>query len=250
MNDLVKINWSDSIAEIQMDRKPVNALNQELIQSIHNAIDSSTEQGAKGLILSGNEGIFSAGLDVKSLITLSETEISDFFHLFWGLMGKISKSPIPVVAAITGHSPAGGAVLTTFCDYRIAAKGDFKIGMNEVFVGLSVPKIIFKAFARLVGENHANILMMQGKLMKFDFAHDIGFINELVDMDQVVPRSFEWLDLLVSLPTIAMNSTRMNAKADLNDLIDKDLIMMGDKFADNWFSDEVQIRMKEIVKSL
>jgi len=86
--------------------------------------------------------------------------------------------------------------------------------------------------------------------MKFDFAHDIGFINELVDMDQVVPRSFEWLDQLVSLPTIAMNSTRMNAKADLNDLIDKDLIMMGDKFADNWFSDEVQIRMKEIVKSL
>ena len=81
-------------------------------------------------------------------------------------------------------------------------------------------------------------------------AHDIGFINELVDMDQVVPRSFEWLDQLVSLPTIAMNSTRMNAKADLNDLIDKDLIMMGDKFADNWFSDEVQIRMKEIVKSL
>jgi hypothetical protein len=42
----------------------------------------------------------------------------------------------------------------------------------------------------------------------------------------------------------------MNAKADLNDLIDKDLSMMGDKFADNWFSDEVQIRMKEIVKSL
>jgi len=42
----------------------------------------------------------------------------------------------------------------------------------------------------------------------------------------------------------------MNAKADLNDLIDKDLIMMGDKFTDNWFSDEVQIRMKEIVKSL
>ncbi|MBT3993052.1 MAG: enoyl-CoA hydratase/isomerase family protein [Gammaproteobacteria bacterium] len=250
MKDLVNINYSKSIVEIQMDRRPVNALNQDLVVSIHNAIDVSIEEGAKGLILSGHEGIFSAGLDVKTLITLSKPEISEFFHLFWGLMGKISKSPIPIVAAITGHSPAGGAVLTTFCDYRVAAKGDYKIGMNEVFVGLTVPKMIFKAFARLVGENHANILMMQGKLMKFEFAYEIGFINELVDMDQVVPRSIEWLEHLVSLPAIAMNSTRMNAKSDLNDLIDKELIMMGNKFSDNWFSDEVQIRMKEIVKSL
>ena len=72
MKDLVNINYSKSIVEIQMDRRPVNALNQDLVVSIHNAIDVSIEEGAKGLILSGHEGIFSAGLDVKTLITLSK----------------------------------------------------------------------------------------------------------------------------------------------------------------------------------
>ena len=142
MSGLIKINENNGIVEIQMTRKPVNALNPELVTGIHQAIDEHTDLGAKALILSGMEGIFSAGLDVKTLLTLSREDIDSFFKSFWGLMAKISKSPIPFVAAITGHSPAGGAVLTTFCDYRIAARGDYKIGMNEVFASMTA-SIIF-----------------------------------------------------------------------------------------------------------
>jgi len=250
MSGLIKINENNGIVEIQMTRKPVNALNPELVTGIHQAIDEHTDLGAKALILSGMEGIFSAGLDVKTLLTLSREDIDSFFKSFWGLMAKISKSPIPFVAAITGHSPAGGAVLTTFCDYRIAARGDYKIGMNEVFVGLPVNIIIHKGFARLVGENQATILTMQGKLMSFELAENIGFLNEVVDQDAVVDRAYEWLDNLTKLPTNAMNSTRLTAKSELNDLIDRELSLMTNSFSDRWFSDEVQQRMTYIVENL
>ena len=150
MTELTLIKDNDGIIDIQMNRPPVNALNLELVDALHKAIDLNTSNGAKGLILSGGEGIYSAGLDVKKLLEMNADEISVFFKSFWGLMAKISRSPIPIAAAITGHSPAGGAVLANFCDYRIAAKGSFKIGMNEVFVGLEVPRVIYKGFVKKI----------------------------------------------------------------------------------------------------
>ena len=141
MTELTLITEHNGIIDIQMNRPPVNALNLEIVEGLHHAIDDHTNNGAKALMLSGREGIYSAGLDVKKLLEMNADEITVFFKSFWGLMAKISKSPIPIAAAITGHSPAGGAVLANFCDYRVGANGSFKIGMNEVFVGLEVPRV-------------------------------------------------------------------------------------------------------------
>tara|TARA_B000000475_G_C15890763_1_gene404405 strand:+ start:97 stop:849 length:753 start_codon:yes stop_codon:yes gene_type:complete len=250
MTELTLIKDNDGIIDIQMNRPPVNALNYELVDALHQAIDLNTSNGAKGLILSGGEGIYSAGLDVKKLLEMNADEISVFFKSFWGLMAKISRSPIPIAAAITGHSPAGGAVLANFCDYRIAAKGSFKIGMNEVFVGLEVPRVIYKGFARHVGEKHATNLMIHGKLMDFDFAHDIGFIDELVEPKEVKTRALDWMKNLTQLPPSAMNSTRLNAKSEINDLFEEQLSLMSEGYAEGWFDEEVQSRMKYIAENL
>ena len=250
MTELTLIKDNDGIIDIQMNRPPVNALNLELVDALHQAIDLNTSNGAKGLILSGGEGIYSAGLDVKKLLEMNADEISVFFKSFWGLMAKISRSPIPIAAAITGHSPAGGAGLANFCDYRIAAKGSFKIGMNEVFVGLEVPRVIYKGFARHVGEKHATNLMIHGKLMDFDFAHDIGFIDELVEPKEVKTRALDWMKNLTQLPPSAMNSTRLNAKSEINDLFDEQLSLMSEGYAEGWFDEEVQSRMKYIAENL
>ena len=91
MTELTLIKDNDGIIDIQMNRPPVNALNYELVDALHQAIDLNTSNGAKGLILSGGEGIYSAGLDVKKLLEMDADEISVFFKSFWGLMAKISK---------------------------------------------------------------------------------------------------------------------------------------------------------------
>ena len=250
MTELTLITEHGGIVDIQMNRPPVNALNLEIVEGLHQAIDQHTSSGAKALMLSGREGIYSAGLDVKKLLEMNADEITVFFKSFWGLMAKISKSPIPIAAAITGHSPAGGAVLANFCDYRVGANGSFKIGMNEVFVGLEVPRVIYKGFARHVGEKHATNLMVHGELMDFDFAHEIGFIDELVEPDQVKMRTLDWLKNLTQLPPLAMNRTRLNAKSEINNLFDEQLIAMSEGYAEGWFDDEVQSRMKYIAENL
>jgi enoyl-CoA hydratase/carnithine racemase len=118
---------------------------------LRRAIVQAPEDGAAALVLSGSPGLFSAGLDIPVLLQLDRDAMRTFWHGFFGLCAALARSPIPVAAAVTGHSPAGGAVLALFCDYRVMARGEYRIGLNEVQVGLTVPDCIQAALRRLVG---------------------------------------------------------------------------------------------------
>ncbi|EQD64607.1 enoyl-CoA hydratase, partial [mine drainage metagenome] len=141
-----------------MARPPVNALDPGLLDAIHSALLESIRSNVQALILSGAPHVFSAGLDLPALLELDETALTDFWRLLIETLRSIACSPIPVISAITGHSPAGGTVLTLFTDYRIQAKGDFRIGLNEVQVGLPVPKSVYRGLVRLIGIRQAERL--------------------------------------------------------------------------------------------
>ena len=117
------------IREIRLDRPPVNALNPELVSGLAEALEQAGRE-AGGVILSGREGMFSAGLDVPELLALDRSAMGEFWGAFAGLLETIARMPVPTVAAITGHSPAGGAVMSLFCDYRVMSRGPWKIGLN------------------------------------------------------------------------------------------------------------------------
>ncbi|MFW2404076.1 MAG: enoyl-CoA hydratase/isomerase family protein [Gammaproteobacteria bacterium] len=236
------------VVELQMNRPPANALNHALLEALLSACATSVEAGARGLILSGREGMFCAGIDVPELLGQDRASIHRFWSLLFNADRALASSAVPVVAAIAGHSPAGGAVLAAHCDYRIAAEENFKIGFNEVQVGLPLPRSIMSTFSDLVGNRTARRLGMEGRLISMDEAREVGLVDELVPQDQVVPRAIEYLDGLLRLPPIAMNRTRLIGKSQLLDVLADE----GDveTTTENWFSDETQDAMQALVKSL
>ena len=139
------------VRELRLARPPVNALDPALVDALHVALVEAPRSSAKVLVLSGRPGMFSAGLDVPALLALDRAAMQRFWERFFALTRVLSESPLPIAAAFTGHSPAGGTVLGIFCDIRIAAEGDYKLGLNEVQVGLPVPPVIIDAFTRLTG---------------------------------------------------------------------------------------------------
>ena len=240
----------DAIAEINMARPPVNALNIDLLRAIRAAMDDAVSQGARGLVLSGAPGMFSAGVDVPALQGRDRDGVRAFWREFFHTASKLALSPVPVVAAITGHSPAGGAVLSLFCDYRVMAEGPFRIGLNEVQVGLVVPECIQLALRRLVGTYRAERLMLAGAMVESAQAHAIGLVDELTGVDQVVTRSIHWLQGMLALPSHAMLTTRAIARADLTQAWANPDALPIEQFADAYFHPETQAVLEQLVARL
>jgi enoyl-CoA hydratase/carnithine racemase len=245
----------DAIVELRLARPPVNALDPGLVRALRAAIDSAPASGARGIVLSGRPGIYSAGLDVPVLLQLDRGELRQFMHDFFSLCGAIAASPIPIVAAITGHSPAGGAVLSIFCDYRVMAHSvdpekPFRIGLNEVQVGLSVPACIQFGLQRLVGTYRAERLMVAGAMLEGEEARRIGFVDELTAIDDVVPRALAWLQELLSLPAQAMSTTRTLARRDLAEAFADPASWLLDEFAAAWHGEETQSILTALVARL
>lgn len=238
------------ILELRMARPPVNALSPALTQALNQAVRDAPGQGYRAIVLSGSPGLFSAGLDVPALLALDHAGITAFWSDFFQLMAALARSPIPIVAAITGHSPAGGAVLSLFCDYRVMAVGAFKIGLNEVQVGLTVPEVIQLALKRLLGAHRAERLMVAGTMIDSETAVQIGLVDELAEIDQVIERAMEWCRMHLALPPEAMSSTRRIARRDLAELMGDARRYPAEEFADSWFSAETQSTLQALVAKL
>ena len=252
---MLETHRHEAVVELRLARPPVNALDPELVRQLRTAIESAPALGARGIVLSGRPGMFSAGLDVPSLLQLKRPELVAFFRDFFGLCGAIAASPIPIVAAITGHSPAGGAVLAIFCDYRVMARSidaakPFRIGLNEVQVGLTVPTVIQLGLQRLVGAFRAERLLIAGAMLEPEQALAVGLIDEAVNADKVVERSVEWLRELFKSPQLAMLGTRQIARRDLAKIFEYPENLELDDFADSWFGGETQATLKALVAKL
>lgn len=247
---MLNVITHDAVAEINLARPPVNALNVELLGAIRDAVDGALAAGARGIVLSGAPGLFSAGVDVPSLLGRDEAGVREFWREFFRTCSTLAMSPVPVVAAITGHSPAGGAVLSLFCDYRVMAEGPFKIGLNEVQVGLVVPESIQMALRRVVGPYRAERLMVAGAMVESAQALAYGLVDELTNVEQVVTRSLHWLEGMLALPSNAMLTTRAIARADLTKVwADPDALPI-DQFIDAYFKPETQAVLQALVARL
>lgn len=230
--------------EIRLARPPVNALNLALVQALQEAISTAPAAGARMLVLSGRPGLFSAGLDVPALLALDPEPLGQFWSAFFELLTTMAASPVPLVAAITGHSPAGGAVLSLYCDYRVMAQGDFRIGLNEVQVGLFVPANIQYALRRLVGAHRAERLLVEGAMLLPQAALESGLVDELCAVEQVVERALHWCQRHLALPPAALTRTRELARADLvqamRSSLDEAAMTAG------WYGEETQSTLRRL----
>lgn len=239
-----------NVCEIRLARPPVNALDTGLLQALSGAIAGAVADGAAAIVVAGRPGMFSAGLDVPFLLGQTPEQMLGFWRDFFGAQQSIAASPVPIAAAITGHSPAGGAVLALHCDHRVMAQGKYRIGLNEVQVGLFPGPIIYGALRRLVGPRNADRLMSGGVMLSAEEAAQVGLVDRVVAEDQVIAAALEWARHMASLPPRALSLTRAMARADLIALTAA--LKTDDYRAMNaaWFSDETQFTMRQLVERL
>lgn len=253
MTTLIEVINHGPIRELRLARPPVNALDTELCRQLIHAVELAMAEDAHGVILSGGERIFTGGMDVPHLLSHGDDKhkLLDSWNAFFGAVRTIAESRIPVVAAITGHAPAGGCVLSLCCDYRVMARSTdptrpYGIGLNEVQVGLVAPEGIQRLLRRVVGPHRASVLLTTGALVPAEQALQIGLVDELADGEQVVGRALAWLQQLLKLPRQPMQLTRAIARADLHEALAPELIQL-DRFVEAWYAPDAQNALQALV---
>ena len=140
-------------------------------------------------------------------------------------------------------------MLALFCDWRGMAEGDWKMGFNEVQVGIPLPPVILSALKRQVGARQAERLGTGGLVLSAAEAARLGLVDELIPVERVVDRAIAWCQSLLALPPQAMTATRRNARIDLASLFDyiEDEL---DEVIASWWSDETQTVLRALAAKL
>jgi enoyl-CoA hydratase/carnithine racemase len=247
---MLEITDHGQVREIRLNRAPANALNDEFIVQITEQLNAASAH-CDAVVVSGRPGMFSAGLDVPSLLTEDREGMATFWRSFSKLLRTIAFMPVPTVFALNGHCPAGGLVLSLYGDYRIMSGGKYKTGLNEVQVGLVVSPVIKNALVRLIGPHTAAKILVPGNLLSPEQAHEIGLVDEVEsDPETVVNRALELCEQWLSLPRNAMLIARAMVREDLHALFDEEHALGVDTFLELWFSDSTQATLKDLVARL
>lgn len=137
MSSVVKFEQKDRYVVITMDDGKANAVSPVLLEELNLALDHA-ENTRLPIVLTGRQGKFSAGFDL-SVMNQGGAAMGQLVAAGAKLSYRLLSSPAPVIAACNGHALAMGALLLLSVDYRIGAVGNFKIGLNEVAIGMTMP---------------------------------------------------------------------------------------------------------------
>lgn len=247
----INVKIKDKIAVLSLDRGRSNAINSEMVLELHQMIRNiENDDSIAGLILTGKDGFFSAGLDLIELYDYDEVQIKEFWIEFLSLVSSMVSFKKPMIAAISGHSPAGGCVLAICCDYRVMAEGKFIIGLNEVPVGIIVPESIFHLYSFWIGNATAYRSLLEGKLMPPEEALKIGLIDEIVKPESILYAAERKILSYIQMERATWQQSKINMRKDLLRKVSADPSEMLEPMLAQWWSPSTRSILKTIIQNL
>lgn len=236
---------------IQLKRGRSNPINAQMVNELRQVFrDLPHDTDVKGAILTGQPKFFSVGLDVVELYDYDRETMKAFWFDFSHLIVEMISCPKPIVAAINGHSPAGGCVLAMCCDYRVMANGKYNIGLNEIPVGIVAPSSIYYLYSFVVGEGLAYQLLMDGTLMNAEAAHKIRLVNEVADEADVLTQAENKLQQYMGFSPTAWQESKRNLRKPLLKRINDDFESGFEGTLYHWWSPEFRSQLQAMIAKL
>lgn len=233
---------------LTLARGKANALNYDLVEDLCAAVNAAAADGSvRALVLASDRPrFFSSGFDIREVFGYDREGMARFFGRFIDLYESLYSFPKPAVAALSGHTFAGGAILAIACDFRIMAEGDFGFALNEINLGLALSPTIRSMLADAVGMARAREVLLFGEPLTPARALEIGLVRELAPADQVRARAIACARFLAAKPPGAYREIKRSLR-EFGGRGDapSDRATLG-RFLDMWFSEEAQEARKAV----
>ena len=210
MTDIVNYEFSNGVSAITMNDGKVNCLSPQMLSTLNAAFDRA--EADKGVVLfTGREGKFSAGFDL-TVFERGGDDLKNMLKAGARLAERILSFPTPVVVACTGHALAMGAFLLLSADVRIGADGPFKIGLNEVAIGLTVPHFGIEIARQRLTPAHYVRALLTAEIYSPEGAVAAGFLDRVVPVADLAGVVRETADGFTRLDMTAHRGTKQRAR--------------------------------------
>ena len=213
MGKLVSYERSEGVSTITADDGKVNAMSVAIMREINAALDQAEEHRSV-VILTGRDGVFSAGFDL-AVFKQGMEPLMEMLRVGARLTERLLSFPFPVIAACTGHGIAMGSFLLMSADVRIGVDGPFKIGMNEVAIGMTLPYFAVEIARHRLTPAYFDRAANLAELYSPQEAITPGFLDRVVSSDQLLDTARETASALSKLDMPAHAATKLRVRGPM-----------------------------------
>ena len=218
MSDLVGYELDNGIATVTLNNGKVNAISPDVIAELNESLDRSETDEAI-MILTGRPGILSGGYDLKVMTSGSENAIA-LVAAGSTLARRMLAHPFPIIVACPGHAVAKGAFILLSADYRIGVDGPFRIGLNEVEIGMTMHHVGIELARDRLRKSFLNRSVINAEMFDPQQAMAAGFLDAVVAPDELMPAARAVAEDMKRLNMTAHAKTKVKMRAGLLQTLD------------------------------
>lgn len=203
----------DTATIITIDDGKANALSIERITQINAALDEA-ELAGKPVVLLGRSGIFSAGFHLGEMSSTPQN-LHTLLTAGANLCVRLLQFPLPTITGCTGHAYPMGAFILMSSDYRIGSEGDFRIGLNEVAIGMTIPQFALDLATHRLLPHYCARTALTSEMYDPATAQIAGFLDEVTQADQVLTRALQKSAELSAINLEAHKGTKVRLRSQI-----------------------------------
>jgi enoyl-CoA hydratase/carnithine racemase len=241
---------SEDVALLRLEAGKANAMSRELLDALDALLTQLEASAARAAVVTGYDRFFSAGLALPSLIDLDRASMRDFIGRFSQVMARVFAQPLPMVAAVNGHAIAGGCVLALMCDWRVMSEGDFKIGLNEVQLGIGLPSVVLEPLRLQLPPPSLLPLALEGRLVAPHEALELELLHEVVPATSLIERATARARELAAVPSSGFAQVKAGLRRPAREAMERLGADEAERWLDSWFSPAARERLTAAVARL
>lgn len=242
---MFEIEYREHIAIVRMAHGRANAMDTDFLGALIDEFEGLAARDPAAVVLTGRDGVFSAGADLFKVRDGSAAEIEEGLHTMSKAFLAVFAFPRPVVAAINGHAIAGGAVLAGACDWRTMSAGT--IGLGELRVGVPFPAAALEIVRFAIGAKHLQEILYLADAYAPEDALRRHLVDEVVEPDRLEARALEMAARLAAIPAASFTHTKRALRRDALASIARHAPEADAEAIAIWSSDELHARIDEFL---
>lgn len=241
---MLQIEKRGGVTILRMEHGKVNAIDVEILMQLTEELENLKQSTLSALVLTGSGKVFSAGVDLRRVLKEDAEYLKTLLLKLSSTVEKLFLFPRPVIAALNGHTIAGGCILSCACDYRVMREGDFKIGVPELAVGVSYPTMALEALRSTVTHQRLEELVYLGRTYTPLEALQLGLVNEVVTEEALIDRACQLGQRLGEISPRAFALTKRQIRQAIIDRYQRSKEGFDKEILDIWCSPETHKRIQ------